>query len=207
VRITIVSDTHNLHDRVDLPAGDVLIHCGDMFDLFQETSGDIERMDEWFGTLDFDLILCTGGNHDVALEERARNARRPFRNAVYLADEVYDFRGIRFFGSPWTPELRTHAFYGAPDVLEKAWAAIPSDTDVLITHTPPADILDRSRTGWGLGCPLLSKQLERVKPRIHCFGHVHASRGQLRQTGTLYVNASSVNSALDDVYPPMEVDI
>lgn len=29
MRLVIVSDTHFMHDRFDIPDGDVLIHCGD----------------------------------------------------------------------------------------------------------------------------------------------------------------------------------
>ena len=38
------------------------------------------------------------------------------------------------------------------DALREKWSRIPANTDVLITHTPPAGILDRSRRGQGLGC-------------------------------------------------------
>ena len=27
--LQVVSDTHNMHDRCEVPEGDVLIHCGD----------------------------------------------------------------------------------------------------------------------------------------------------------------------------------
>ena len=28
-RVVVISDTHNRHDEVSLPGGDILIHCGD----------------------------------------------------------------------------------------------------------------------------------------------------------------------------------
>ena len=154
-----------------------------------------------------DVILCTGGNHDRSLEQKLLCTDSPFVNAVYLQDEATDYRGIRFYGSPWTPLLPTHAFYGSPKKREHAWRSIPSDTDILITHTPPAGILDKSGAGLDLGCKLLSRELERIKPRIHCFGHVHASRGVFVQNGTTFVNASSVDYRHETPFPPINVDL
>jgi len=28
-RIVAISDTHNQHDEIELPEGDILVHCGD----------------------------------------------------------------------------------------------------------------------------------------------------------------------------------
>jgi hypothetical protein len=50
---------------------------------------------------------------------------------------------------------------------------IPLDTDVLITHTPPQYHLDLNK-----GCPALLKEIWRVKPRLHIFGHVHSGHGR-----------------------------
>ena len=50
---------------------------------------------------------------------------------------------------------------------------IPIDTDVLITHTPPRYHLDIN-----LGCLSLLKEIWRVKPRLHVFGHIHSGHGR-----------------------------
>lgn len=58
---------------------------------------------------------------------------------------------------------------------DDAWSGtIPADTDVLVTHTPPRWHLDLPR---GMGCDFLLKEVWRVRPRVHVFGHVHAGRG------------------------------
>ncbi|CRJ96337.1 hypothetical protein BN1708_002129 [Verticillium longisporum] len=51
--------------------------------------------------------------------------------------------------------------------------AVPADTDVLITHTPPFAHRDLR-----LGCPALLAELWRVRPRLHVFGHVHFGHGR-----------------------------
>ncbi len=64
MKITIISDTHGHHEKLGSLRGDVLIHCGDMFNMYSPNNDDIERMDDWFGKQDFEQILCVGGNHD-----------------------------------------------------------------------------------------------------------------------------------------------
>ena len=75
--------------------------------------------------------------------------------------------------------------------MRARWDAIPVDLDVLITHTPPRGTLDRRSSGAPIGCEQLAAALPRVRPRVHLFGHVHASGGQERTVGpTTFVNAA-----------------
>lgn len=51
---------------------------------------------------------------------------------------------------------------------------IPSDTDILVTHTPPVGHGDLCCSGVRAGCvELLSTVQNRVKPKYHVFGHIH----------------------------------
>ena len=105
MKIVIVSDTHNQHENFGALTGDVLIHCGDMFNLFDRASNEVERMDVWFGGLDFEHILCVGGNHDLTLEAATQNTNQPFRNATLLQDMRIVLNGVTFYGAPWVPML------------------------------------------------------------------------------------------------------
>ena len=207
MKLTIISDTHNEHEKLGTLSGEVLLHCGDMFNPFSPEDDDVERMDAWFGQQKFDLILCTGGNHDLALEDRLKSDSSPFKNATYLQDQSFVYRGITFYGSPWTPDLRSHAFYQDDAELQKSWSAIPPDTDVLITHTPPAGILDVSSRGLELGCDHLAGELQRISPQLHCFGHVHASSGACVSNGISFINAAAVNSQFKLTRQPYEFSI
>lgn len=142
MRLVIVSDTHGRHEELGVLEGDVLIHCGDACDGFKRDHRDVERLDRWFSRQRFDAILCIGGNHDFALEERAAKGTQVLRNAIFLIDSPFEFRDVLFYGSPWTPELMGWAFYLEPEDAEARWSRIPRETDVLITHSPPAGILD-----------------------------------------------------------------
>jgi hypothetical protein len=58
-----------------------------------------------------------------------------------------------------------------------AWSeTVPEDIDILITHTPPKHHLDLPLPD-GFGCEHLLKEVKRVKPKLHVFGHVHWGAG------------------------------
>lgn len=92
---------------------------------------------------------------------------------------VYD-EGITVYGTPWQPEYRGGAFNlkrGVP--LREKWSMIPSGIDILVTHTPPHGIRDRCKTGEFCGCEDLRREVcERIRPRLHVFGHIHEGYGK-----------------------------
>jgi len=194
MHIVIVSDTHCGHEELGILKGDVLIHCGDGCNGFKRDPEDVNRLDRWFSRQNFDVILCIGGNHDFEIERRARHGEVVFANATYLQDAAYKYGGVLFYGAPWVPILSGWAFYQDQEELRRKWEGIPEKTDVLITHTAPFGILDRDRHGHSLGCSELLDRLQVVRPRLHAFGHNHASAGTARVGQTLYVNASVVDS-------------
>ena len=123
------------------------------------------------------------------------------KNIKYLEDEAltieFNDAKINLWGTPWT------GIHGKPgkgfqvprDTLVEKWDKIPVTTDILISHMPPYDILDRNgdnKGGIKAGCKDLQRTvLERVKPRIHVFGHIHESHGTLVKDGILFINAAS----------------
>ena len=106
---------------------------------------------------------------------------------TYLQDERLEVMGLKVYGSPWQPRFSDSAFNlsrGAE--LRAVWDKIPSDTDILVTHSPPLGVMDqcRSHTRDGgtrpagrSGCEDLTHQLvTRLRPRLHVFGHVHEGK-------------------------------
>ena len=58
------------------------------------------------------------------------------------------------------------------------WSRIPEDVEILVTHTPPRGILDRTRRGKRAGCPTLAARIESLSTcRLHVFGHIHEAHG------------------------------
>jgi len=184
----MISDTHG--KRPVLPVGDVLVHCGDLTHLgsFRELRDQVA----WLQSLDFAHLVFVGGNHDVALgnlaakglEEQIRKLL--FGRIRYLRDSGVTIDGIRFWGSPWIPPYAGE--FNLPEKeLRGKFALIPERTDVLVTHGPPAGVLDG-----GMGSPSLASEVQRVKPQIHCFGHVHDHRGEEARGGTRFFNCAVI---------------
>ena len=207
MRIVVISDTHGGHEELGVLDGDVLIHCGDVEHLFRVDPRAVGKIDDWFGRQHFERIFVIGGNHDLGIEAMVRDGLSPLANATWLHDRAEVFKGIRFYGSSWVPMLDGHAFFADDDRLKRAWAQIPDDTDVLITHTPPAGILDVSSSGMRLGCAHLASRLAEISPRLHCFGHVHNSAGQRVVGTTTSLNASSVDSSFRIAHALILIDL
>ena len=207
MRIVVISDTHTRHEELGIITADVLIHCGDGCDGFRRNRPDVDRLDEWFSRQRVNLVLAIGGNHDFEMERRSRRGLPVFAHAVYLEDRGYEYQGCTFYGAPWTPQLSSWAFFQDGKGMREKWAAVPVGIDVLITHTAPYGILDRNRGGRSLGCHDLLDRLATVCPRLHVFGHNHASAGAARVGPTLHINASMVNSKYAIAHKPVEIDL
>ena len=76
--------------------------------------------------------------------------------------------------------------------LKSKWEKIPFDTDILLTHTPPYGINDLKKLDpEPQGCKNLLKEVtERVKPKLHLFGHIHGRNGSHKIGETMFVNAA-----------------
>ena len=99
-----------------------------------------------------------------------------------------------------------------PKEIQQHWTSIPHDIDILLTHGPPNGILDRSSNHAHLGCRELLKSVSSiVRPKIHLFGHVHASYGQHVQEDEsgkiIFINASLCDSKFRIVHTPISIDL
>ena len=218
MRIVCLSDTHNLHDRIRVPDGDLLLHAGDA--TMHGTAEEIAAFDAWLASLPHPHKVVVAGNHDFLFERDPERARGLLRHAVYLQDSGVEVLGLRIWGSPWQPWFFDWAFNlrrGAP--LKAKWDQIPQETDVLLTHGPPHGILDRvggplprlmaAVTGQGahVGCEELREAAFRLRPRLHVFGHIHECYGRETRDGTLFVNAANCDRAYRASNPPLVVEL
>jgi len=90
----------------------------------------------------------------------------------------------------------------------KLFKSLLSSTIIYLeTHTPPYDILDRTGAGYSVGCEVLKEKVLAIAPKVHVFGHVHASYGQEEWHDTLFINASNISSEMQRlVNLPIEIE-
>lgn len=186
IRIVCISDTHS-NTGMTIPNGDLLIHAGDLTN--DGSLEEIQKQVDWLDTLPHKEKIVICGNHDSYFDPRSRRAEdKTGRNCLVwpknmhylqnqsLALQLKGDRKLNFYGSPDIPQCGGDDFafqYHSTKAVARWNNFIPSDTDVLITHTPPKCHLDNA-----LGCPGLLKEVWRVKPRLHVFGHVHTGHGR-----------------------------
>ena len=208
-RIVVISDTHNRHNDVKLPEGDILVHCGDATG--RGKPREVDEFLRWFDEQPFMYKIFVAGNHDFLFENHAMLAREALSRyagrVFYLQDSSVMCYGIKFWGSPWQPEFCNWAFNlpRGPE-LEEKWQMIPPDTDFLITHGPPARWLDRCPDGEKVGCEDLRKRVFSIKPKVHAFGHIHDSYGWDYNATTVFINASTCNESYAPVNKPFVID-
>lgn len=112
-------------------------------------------------------------------------------------NQSVELLGLKFWASPATPTYHDWAFNCDESQIEQLWAGIPHDTHVVITHGPPQYILDQGFLNNHLGCPYLRTAIEKNKPQLHLFGHVHESAGIMENKDTLFVNSATCVYSLE----------
>jgi len=195
VKFVCLADTHNLHQLISVPDGDVLIHAGD-FCTYGHLD-EVARFADWFRELPHPHKIVVAGNHDRVLENAPELAEPLLSDFIYLRDSAVDIEGVTIYGSPWQPWFYDWAFQrhrGEP--MREIWRRVPAGVDILITHGPMHGVGDRTSTGVHAGCEALRDEiLERIRPAIHLCGHIHEGRGRYEVDGIVSINASSVNLA------------
>ncbi|KAJ5455385.1 hypothetical protein N7475_010506 [Penicillium sp. IBT 31633x] len=114
---------------------------------------------------------------------------------IYLDEGIHHFTlstGASFtlYASPYQPEFYNWAFayprsqdrYNPAPQSPQPQNPIPDypAIDILLTHGPPAGILDQVPPDLNVGCEYLLRAARRARPRVHLFGHIHEGWGAQR---------------------------
>jgi len=214
MKIVAISDTHT--KKIDLPEGDILVHSGDCS--YRGTVPEIEQFGDWLGEVQdkYQYIVFVPGNHDWLFEKDYERAVRILKerasNVIVLNDSEFTVPvwNVKIWGSPVQPNFGGWAFNRARgEEVQKHWYQIPDDTDSLVTHGPPFGVLDEVLYSFGdshVGCEMLARRLEQVKPKLCIFGHIHEGYGQTKIDGINYVNASIMDESYDPMNKPVVID-
>lgn len=125
---------------------------------------------------------------------------------TYLEHEYIEVEGIKFFGSPFVPEIDNWAFMYNAEEAKHIWDIGNNPVDILITHGPPFGILDEVKGKGGVGCKELLELTHRLRPKYHLFGHIHEGFGSITGEHTTYKNCASKNLFYKLVNPPIVID-
>jgi len=233
VRIVCISDTHssveNVQPPYNVPDGDILIHAGDF-----TNDGEVEKVKEfnqWLGMLPHKHKIVVAGNHDTSFDpsviapgrrlwEKLQHpelhmVKSLLTNCIYLEDNHITIEGYKIYGTPWQPLFgRGDRAFQIPHSDEEQWedvcSKIPTDTDILVSHSPPLGIQDANGNGNMCGSEVLLRHVvERVKPTYHIFGHIHESYGIGTNGLTTFANAASCKHGTPRVAenPPLVFDL
>lgn len=224
VIIDCISDLHGYYPKLD--GGDLLIVAGDL--TARDEPYQHAEFLSWAKRQDYEKVIFIAGNHDGHIQNNQKlyedymgscrvhcPSVKDFNKITYLQDSYTIFKHLKIYGSPWTPTFCDWHFMlpRESDELEEKWSLIPDDTDILITHGPSYGLLDSTCQYPSkfdcLGCSLLREAVERIKPKIHVFGHIHGGYGQilLKHEGlnTICVNASHCDEDYKPVNKPIRI--
>ncbi|KAK4547944.1 hypothetical protein LTR36_010663 [Oleoguttula mirabilis] len=189
-RFLILSDTHNFESETaegcplkqQMPRVDVLLHCGDLTQIggLSAYKGALRMLEPF----DAELKLVIAGNHDISLDGEYWRAHLEDDDEPKEHDQVVaimtgplalkaNTTTFTIFVSPYQPECGEWAF--GYQRGERIWQ-IPEGVDIVVTHGPPKGILDFARNET-VGCEALFQAVERSRPLMHCFGHIHEGYG------------------------------
>ncbi|TVY32099.1 Metallophosphoesterase domain-containing protein [Lachnellula occidentalis] len=187
-----------------LPDCDVLLHCGDLTHF--GTPDQVEHCLQMLGSINAELKLVIAGNHERRLDIEwvsKHNKRSDDPNSLdflehkavvdmltgplakeagvtYLAEGLNTFtlrNGAEFtiYSSPYTPAFcdwafayrRTEDRFNPADKVAQGFKCIAENP---IPDFQPA-------LHGNVGCESLVRAVSRVRPRLHCFGHIHEAYG------------------------------
>lgn len=206
----VVIDRQDRRDR-HLPDGDILLHLGD----FAIDRGGVARrnaltrFDEWLSLQPHQVKIVVRGNHDPY------QAEFPMSKARYVTKPT----NITVGGKVIACVPYGHSGFSTSKARRSS-SLIPSTCDILATHEPPYNILDKCLSGQKAGSTVIRTAVENMKglpPKLWVCGHIHEGRGAIRThfgtkhdtRETMIINASNANDgrASHLVHGPIVVDI
>lgn len=226
IRICAFSDMHG-QLNFDIKPCDIVLICGDIIPLdiqFSMTKSEIWLKNvfiPWCNNLPCEKVIFIAGNHDFFLlrhPDRMRLMLEGQDKIVYLDCETYEYKGKTIFGTPWCKPFGRWAFMESYEEQDKRYARyvdIIGDIDILMSHDAPYgvnDILLQEDCPWAdgthIGNESLRKLLDKAKPSLYVFGHLHSCEHEKTEhNGTDVYCVSLLNEFYNMVYEPLYVEI
>lgn len=197
MKIVHISDTHGKHrELTNLPDADMIIHSGDF--TFAGTDNEAIDFMDWYCDLPYMYKIFIAGNHDVCMQDATIEGLP--QNVYFLNNTGITVDGIKIYGVPMAVEYEISG-----ENIEHI-NNIPIDSNIVITHQPPYDILDFS-DNIKYGSKTLKDKILSIKPMYHLFGHIHNSYGISNINGINFSNAATVDEAYNITNSPRLITI
>ena len=134
-------------------------------------------------------VLVPGNSES---HEELKNACRSWQSAYVLHGSRVAIDGIEFFGIgggiPITP-FGAWSYDFSEDEAFELLRDCPPDC-ILVSHSPPKGVLDRSSDGRSLGSRAVRETVNIKRPALVVCGHIHGSSGMSDRLGdTAVINA------------------
>jgi len=217
MRLLHTSDLHGRFDEILYPAleqdFDIWVDTGDTFPNLTRGDTDIETayQTRWFiqhetkikDALKGRPVLSVAGNHDYTSLPTLlymvghENAFQVHKEPVHMRHNgniltFAGFREIPYIAGEWNGERK--------DLTPYVARALSFKPHILLTHTPPAGIMDYSDSaGENIGSTVLANKLayEQHNIAFNLFGHVHGNKGIEQHNGVTFVNSAEGATFID----------
>jgi predicted phosphodiesterase len=193
--LVVVSDTHGYEQQFEdqqdgseiLPDGDMLLHLGDFAvdGKHDMTKPALAKFDHWLAKQPHKYKIVLRGNHD------------PFHYNFAESGALYVTKPQSITMGGFVLALVP---YGSSRLLS-ASGGLPSQCDVLASHVPPLNYLDKTLNGRHAGSGFLNRVVHGMnggQPRLWLCGHIHEARGVMKRKfgkgrETTIINAANAN--------------
>lgn len=213
-----IAFTSDLHGNLPLIQKNINLLCisGDICPDFSSNS---ERQEEWLSYnfknwvsgLNCKVVLIAG-NHDFFKSFPYIN------NVFYLQDSGVTLDNIKIWGTPWCLPIWGNWNKSELGLAHSIYSKIPENTDILLSHGPPFGIRDLCVNTWEtekepehVGSKSLLTIIEKIKPKIVSFGHIHECYGVTNKIyggkEVKFINGSLCNRAYNPVNYPIIIDL
>ena len=219
MRIVAISDMHgNL--KFDVPEADLLLIAGDICPATHDASESsymqkdwiYNKFNPWLAGQPIKQCVMVVGNHDWMWEHLPRHLLPWLAfNCCHIEDEMAIMTSLndplKIYGTPVSLPFCDWAFNREEAQIQKYWDNIPEGLDILLLHSPPYGILDKTNHSEHIGSKSLLKRIKEVRPKLVVFGHNHNEHGVVEMDGIKYVNASLVDESYKMTREPIVVEL
>lgn len=172
VRIVCVGETFG--EEIDVPAGDIYIHTGNF--TLRDNRTTIYSFVQYLYKLHHPFKIFTSGMQEHSVAKR-------IITTLATSTDIY-LDGI-------TTLVKKLRIYSATCATDHGIEFKPFEcyNDIVISHIPPAGILDLNEYNAHVGSELLLKNLERFPPKVCIFSGEASGHGAMYYKGILCINA------------------